>query len=329
MFHAAGNAPETSPALRLLGAGNRPAERCNAPCGGAPRSGLGEGGEATSSTAAAAAAGMSTVCDRSCYPDGERGARFGGHLCGAGHAPEYGAHCRSCFTDLEAAREAEESLAEEEQVALERRSAKRLWEGGKKQQRRRVLKADGRGGAGWEDRDQRDGGRTEEVVVAVEEEVVVAEVEEEEEDEEEEEEGERGRHDGGDRALRGGDGRVADAWRHGDDDDDDDAGNEDMIIERRRHVIMCDTLMPPPAAPDCSLKCQRKDDTVGGRSYIHECILCILTCFHCSRSIFIVIVHVALAGLRCRAYRFFFLSSFLRSFHSFPAATNAAWGSCV
>eukprot|EP00752_Nemacystus_decipiens_P017576 g15749.t1 len=219
MFHATGRAPATSPALRLLGESNRPAERCNAPCGGA-----GQGGTA---------AGMSTVCDRSCYAEGEWGARFGGHGCGAGDAAEYGAHCRACYTDPEAARAAENRLAEEERVALEKRNAKKLWEKGKKQQsvRRRVLRADGRGGAGWEER----GGHGDEV-------------------EEEEEGGEGGRRS---RVLVGG-GRAGDAWRDGEDDDDE--GH--MVVERRRHVIMCDTLMPPPSAPDCSIKCQRKDDTV-------------------------------------------------------------------
>ena len=256
MFHATGATPSVSPALRLLGESNRPAERCNAPCGG------GRGGEAGAAAAAAApaaaAAGMSTVCDRSCYADGEWGARFGGHGCGAGDAAEYGAHCRTCYTDLEAARAAEDRLAEEERVALEKRNAKKLWENGKKQQRR-VLRADGRGGAGWEER-----GNGEDVEGAG--------------AEEEEEEGvERGRTS---RVLRSG-ARVADAWRNGDDDDDDDAASEDMVIERRRHVIMCDTLMPPPAAPDCSLKCQRKDDTVGSGSSVNRAGVCIRPMYVC------------------------------------------------
>lgn len=257
MFHATGSTPTASPALHLLGESNRTAERCNAPCGGGHRKGDEADGDASASSAVAAAAaaaataavGMSSVCDRSCYPDGEQGARFGGHGCGAGDASEFGDHCRMCYTDLEAARAAEDRLAEEERVALERRSAKRLRENGKKQQRK-LLRPDRWDGAGRVHRAPEEGeegggtGRVDRVEEGKEEEGAGA--------------GEGGRSS---RVLRGGV-HVGDAWRHG--DDDDEAGNEDMVIERRRHVIMCDTLMPPPAAPDCSQKCQRKDDTVGG-----------------------------------------------------------------
>lgn len=169
MFHV-GEARVMSPAL-LLGESNGPVERCKPLCG-APSATV---GTATASVNAgmtpAAASRTSTVCDRSCYADGERKARFGGYLCGAGDVSKFGAFCRTCYNTLEEARAAEDLLAKEEQIALDRRH--------------------GNGG-----------------------------------------------------------------------DNVDDADDEDMMAERRRHVIMCDTLMPPPAAPGCSLKCQRKDDTV-------------------------------------------------------------------
>ncbi len=258
MFHARGAAPIVSPALRLLGESNRPAERCKASCGSKPRPG--GGGEAPP--------GTSTVCDRSCYADGENGARFGGHLCGAGDLAEYGAHCRVCYDDLAEAYAAEAALVAEERLALERRGAGARSRGhgsgsgfgdrtaDAKKTRRRVLKADGSGGAEWSNPQEEGGGEGEvgraEVEMAVEE-GGLGEVKEEEEEDEEAHRGLWGPADGGREAMRG---------QNEDRRFDDDAGDGDMMIERRRHVIMCDTLMPPPPANGCSAKCQRKDDTV-------------------------------------------------------------------
>ncbi|CBN75425.1 expressed unknown protein [Ectocarpus siliculosus] len=136
MFHASGAKADSSPAFRFLGK-NRPGERCTASCGG----------EAPPSSGGGAGA-LGTVCDRSCYSGGELGARFGGYLCGAGDAKEYGSHCRTCFTDLEEAQAAEERLAEEEQAAMRGRSFKMP---GDKEKGRRVLRADDgpEGAAGW------------------------------------------------------------------------------------------------------------------------------------------------------------------------------------
>ena len=273
MFKARGAAPAVSPALRLLGESNRPAERCKATCGAksrrVPGGGGGGGGDALP--------GTGTVCDRSCYAAGERGARFGGHLCGAGDVAGYGAHCRVCYNDLEEARAAEEALLEEERRALRRKSggksraARSVGSGNgngngngndnndnvtadarekkksSKKNRRRVLRADGSGGAEWSERREGDG----EVEMGVVKEGGEGKEEENEEDEEEH------------RGLRG-HGQMGGAlWGgHGDGGFDDDAGDGDMMVERRRHVIMCDTLMPPPPATGCSSKCQRKDDTV-------------------------------------------------------------------
>ncbi|CAM9604376.1 unnamed protein product [Scytosiphon promiscuus] len=85
MFHARG-AVQTSAVLRFVGESNRPGERCTARCGAPPIDGA--------PAAAGDARETSTVCDRSCYDGGENGPRFGGHLCGAGDAEEFGAHCR-------------------------------------------------------------------------------------------------------------------------------------------------------------------------------------------------------------------------------------------
>lgn len=278
MFHAHGAGPAVSPALRLAGESNRPAERCTASCG-APRSLA-----VPSSATGKATTGTASVCDRSCYAgsggengeNGENSARFGGHLCGAGDAAEFGEHCRTCFDDLEEARAAEERLAEEERLALGQRGNKKKDKtkngaveellngedvgvgvgggggggGSTSSKRRRTLRA---GGVGRTERREGGGewGREDEFV---------------------EEEGS---------GLVGGGAARGEVGGEGGDDDDDghvgggggggemDGRDGEEMIEQRRHVIMCDTLMPPPpaAVADCSLKCQRKTDTVrsGGR----------------------------------------------------------------
>lgn len=230
MFKAVGAAPVASPAL-LLGESYRAAERCTFLCG-TPDSRAAQAVSADEGTKPFAATfGTSTVCDRSCYPDSERGARFGGHLCGAGNTTEFGAHCRTCYNDLEEARAAENLLAEEERVELERRAVQTQFQN---EERRAltVFKVDRQRSVGWED-------------------------------EEDEEKG-----DAGATQLREGMEKDHD-WRFGENargvrrtNELDDA-DDDMMATRRRHVIMCDTLMPPPASPGCSPKCQKKDDTVG------------------------------------------------------------------
>ncbi|CAM9733800.1 unnamed protein product, partial [Laminaria digitata] len=60
--------------------------------------------------------GASTVCDRSCRGGVNLRARFGGWMCGAGDAAEYGPHCRTCFTDVEEALAAEEENEEVEKM---------------------------------------------------------------------------------------------------------------------------------------------------------------------------------------------------------------------
>lgn len=54
-----------------------------------------------------------SVCDPTCWGDGERGdSRFGNHLCGAGDPSRFGSACRSCYTDQVAALEADKRLRE-------------------------------------------------------------------------------------------------------------------------------------------------------------------------------------------------------------------------
>ena len=223
MFKAAG-AAQASPAL-LLGESNRSAEKCTPSCGN----------PATLATSA--------VCDSSCYTGGEAGARFAGHLCGAGNASEFGEHCRTCYNDLDEARAAEVLLAEEERVEVERRTVEYQLENGQEHDKRaralRVLK---------EGRDVETGRR---------------------------EEGLRGGGGGG--GGEAGENQLGEAARRGlreaargtkrAQGHGGDVGADDMMAARRRHVIMCDTLMPPPAASGCSIKCQKKDDTVSSNTY--------------------------------------------------------------
>lgn len=233
MFNAPGAVRVASPAL-LLGESGQPAKRCKPSCGTLGSSALkAETGVKTTSAdegtspAGAGALRTSTICDRSCDADAERGPRFGGHLCGAGNVSLYGEHCRTCYNDLEEARAAENLLAEEERIEFKRRRADKIWRSGKEQKKRRVLR---RGGIGWEEREGVGG---------------------------EESEGQRGGDVGEEKPLeRGGEDGGED------DDDDDDVDDENTMAERQRHVIMCDTLVPPPATSGCSLKCQKKDDTV-------------------------------------------------------------------
>ncbi|CAN0206206.1 unnamed protein product, partial [Ectocarpus sp. 12 AP-2014] len=58
---------------------NELAERCTVSCGF----------RFPNAHAVMAPSGTSTVCDRSCYAGGRDGARFGGHLCGAGDVAIY------------------------------------------------------------------------------------------------------------------------------------------------------------------------------------------------------------------------------------------------
>lgn len=246
-FHAHGSVPASSPALRLVGESNRPAERCTASCGAPPLAPAVAPSSETGMAAATAVAAVASVCDRSCYTGGENGARFGGHLCGAGDVAEFGAHCRTCFSDLEEARAAEDWLAEEERLALGRRKNKKKSAvevslgggggggGGPTSKRRRVLRADG---GGWTERQE--GGEAEGKGKRKRENDLL-----------EEDSGSEG-------AGRGQGGRG-----------NDEVGDEgEEMVEQRRHVIMCDTMMPPPpaAVADCSLKCQRKTDTVSRAS---------------------------------------------------------------
>lgn len=97
-IHARGAALPSSPALLFLGESSDPEEKCELKCG---------------------VPGASNVCDRSCSASGERGARFGGHLCGAGDASKYGPNCRKCYESLQEAQAAEEALAVEEKLAVE------------------------------------------------------------------------------------------------------------------------------------------------------------------------------------------------------------------
>ncbi|CAM9930909.1 unnamed protein product [Ectocarpus sp. 6 AP-2014] len=94
---------------------NELAERCTVSCGF----------QFPNAHSAMAPSGTATVCDRSCYAGGRDGARFGGHLCGAGDVAIYGAHCRTCFTDLGEAEAAEDILALQERLVLARKGATR------------------------------------------------------------------------------------------------------------------------------------------------------------------------------------------------------------
>lgn len=53
--------------------------------------------------------GTSTICDSTCFPNKSR-ARYDGFLCGARDPERFGIHCRLCYTDIDAAREADNSL---------------------------------------------------------------------------------------------------------------------------------------------------------------------------------------------------------------------------
>lgn len=264
MFHAPGEVPALSPALRLAGESNRPAERCTASCG-APSS--------SPAQAQALAPAPTSVCDRSCYAGGENGARFGGHLCGAGDVAEFGAHCRTCFDNLQEAQAAEERLAEEERFALARRGNRNKsavegsWKDGSKggptSKRKRALRADGVDWAVRREGGGAEGGGEGEV----------------------DREGDRSEEASG----LGGTGRRQEERGVGGDGGEDDC-DEEEVVELRRHVIMCDTLMPPPpaAVADCSLKCQRKADTVSGaskRASMRElhALMYLLVCVHISK----------------------------------------------
>lgn len=64
---------------------------CKAPCG----------------TNVLAIDGASTACDDTCDLTGRYGARFDGLFCGVGDPDTFGAHCRLCYHDLDAARRQE------------------------------------------------------------------------------------------------------------------------------------------------------------------------------------------------------------------------------
>ncbi|CAM9790044.1 unnamed protein product [Ectocarpus fasciculatus] len=187
-----------------------------------------------------ASSGTATVCDRSCHAGGRDGARFGGHLCGAGNVAIYGAHCRTCFDDLGEAEAAEEALAVQERLVLERKGATRTGKG--------VYEKSGRsdeaaGVYGLESEGWSQQGVGEQHV---------------------EGEGRRNRDNrkrgavGNQRKLRGD--LIVERKQ------DRDTNDVETILQKQRHVIMCDTLMPPPAAAGCSHHCQEMDDTVCDRS---------------------------------------------------------------
>ncbi|CBJ32724.1 expressed unknown protein [Ectocarpus siliculosus] len=67
---------------------NELAERCTVSCGF----------RFPNAHAAMAPSGTATVCDRSCYAGGRDGARFGGHLCGAGDVAIYAINARRWTT---------------------------------------------------------------------------------------------------------------------------------------------------------------------------------------------------------------------------------------
>lgn len=56
---------------------------------------------------------VSRVCDATCINDGTWvGFRFNGRNCGAGNSLKYGESCRLCFTDQQAALDADKTLAD-------------------------------------------------------------------------------------------------------------------------------------------------------------------------------------------------------------------------
>eukprot|EP00903_Cladosiphon_okamuranus_P008170 g7869.t1 len=238
MFKAVGAAPVGSTAL-ALSRSNRANEGCTSLCGIPSSRAVQTVSDGEGRKSSAATFGISTVCDRSCYADSERGPRFGGHLCGAGNTTQFGAHCRTCYNDLEEARAAEILLAEQERIELERRAEEAQFQNG---ERRALRVFEVNRHIGRDDEGDEEKGYGEGVVNAG--------------------------------AAKHGEGMEKDEdWRVREpsrgvkrSEEHDHAVDDNMIAERRRHVIMCDTLMPPPASPDCSLKCQKKDDTVCDRS---------------------------------------------------------------
>lgn len=91
-----------------LGYRGRVSDKCKAACGGGETEGL---------TVAFEVGGTSAVCDRTCAPGSNNGARFGGFMCGAGDAEKYGSHCRLCYTDVDEARTHENLLLDERAAA--------------------------------------------------------------------------------------------------------------------------------------------------------------------------------------------------------------------
>eukprot|EP00752_Nemacystus_decipiens_P004759 g4334.t1 len=228
MFKAGGTVSATSPAF-LLGESSRSAEMCKPSCG------------------APATFATSSVCDGSCFADREGGARFGGHLCGAGNITLFGEHCRTCYTDLDEARAAETLLAEHERMELGR-TVRSQSDNVKKHQGRRAMRAlreeryvgmgRGKGQRGGEEDGVMDGGG-----------------------------GGGTGEELGEEVKRGiGEAARGVEWTHEHDAGDVGTTGGDMMTVRRHHVVMCDTLMPPTPASGCSLKCQKKDDTVCDRS---------------------------------------------------------------
>lgn len=205
---------------------NELAERCTVSCGF----------RFSNAHAAMAPSGTATVCDRSCYAGGRDGARFGGHLCGAGDVAIYGAHCRTCFTDLGEAEAAEETLALQERLVWERKSATRKGNVAFEKSWRsdEAGWTYGRGGEGWP---QQEVG---------------------------EQHVEVGGGGGRDNRKRGavGNQREQGGVNIVKRKQDRDMNEVQPILEKQRHVIMCDTLMPPPAASGCSHQCQEMDDAV-------------------------------------------------------------------
>lgn len=187
--------------------------------------------------AAMALSGTATVCDRSCYAGGRDGARFGGHLCGAGNVAMYGAHCRTCFDDLGEAEAAEETLAVQERLVLDKKSATTVGKAAHEKSSRSdeaEWAYDGSGGEGWP---QQGLG---------------------------EQHAEGGWGIDGDNRKRGavGNQRKSGGVEIVERMQDRRTNEVQMILEKQRHVIMCDTLMPPPAASGCSHHCLEMDDTV-------------------------------------------------------------------